>query len=209
MNRHLIACDVLCQVIQSEPIRSLALSETSETSRIEAKMSSPKVQLVIVLAKHKFDLKESKEQLAKSLGFRIPEGWPEFPEAFEPPALPNVEPSLWPGYFMVSLSDDAVVGNGGFAGKPRDGEVEIGYEVAPEFRGCGFATAAVSELLTIAFAHPEIEAVIAHTLAFTNASNAVLSKSGFKLVSELPNTEVGKVWRWRIAAAAYFARESR
>jgi RimJ/RimL family protein N-acetyltransferase len=166
-------------------------------------MNLPRVKLVTVLAKHKHALREGKERLAELLGFRIPEGWPEFPEAFEPSASPAAESSPWPGYFMISLDDGAVVGNGGFAGKPLEGEVEIGYEIAPEFRNRGFAKAAVAQLLANAFSHPEIEAVIAHTLAYPNASNAVLSKIGFELESELPNAEVGKVWRWRIASESY------
>ncbi len=165
-------------------------------------MNSPVINLIIVLAKHKYALKEGREQLAVVLGLRIPDGWPEFPEAFELPAASVPEPSPWSGYFFVSPRDGAVIGNGGFTGSPRDGEVEIGYEVAPEFRNQGFATAAVWNLLASAFEHADVTAVIAHTLAESNASNAVLTKAGFKFAGEFPNAEVGKVWRWRIAKDA-------
>ena len=43
-----------------------------------------------------------------------------------------------------------------------------------------------------------MSAVVAHTLAETNASNTVLRKVGMSFVGEIDNQEVGKVWRWRI-----------
>ncbi|MGE0802326.1 MAG: hypothetical protein AB7G13_28190 [Lautropia sp.] len=56
--------------------------------------------------------------------------------------------------------------------------------------------------MAIAFSRPGIEAVIAHTLAARNASNAVLRKAGFAFAGELPNPEEGAVWRWRLPKAA-------
>jgi [ribosomal protein S5]-alanine N-acetyltransferase len=106
----------------------------------------------------------------------------------------------WPGYFFVSSAHQSVVGNGGFAGPPTNGEVEIGYEIAPEFRRQGFATAATLRLLDIAFARPGVDAVIAHTLANENPSNAVLKKLGMRFMGEFANDEVGAIWRWRKSA---------
>jgi [ribosomal protein S5]-alanine N-acetyltransferase len=40
---------------------------------------------------------------------------------------------------------------------------------------------------------------VAHTLAETNASNAVLRKAGMSFVAEVDDPEVGKTWRWRIS----------
>jgi RimJ/RimL family protein N-acetyltransferase len=40
---------------------------------------------------------------------------------------------------------------------------------------------------------------VAHTLAETNASNAVLRKVGMSFVAEVDDPEVGKVWRWQIS----------
>jgi ribosomal-protein-alanine N-acetyltransferase len=40
---------------------------------------------------------------------------------------------------------------------------------------------------------------VAHTLAETNASNAVLRKAGMSFVAEVDDPEVGKAWRWRIS----------
>jgi RimJ/RimL family protein N-acetyltransferase len=166
-------------------------------------MPNTEIELITVLPEHKRLLSLGRELLAEKLGKRLPDGWPEFPEAFQPPASNVSEPFEWPGYFFVSKKHGAVVGNGGFAGSPKDGTVEIGYEVAPEFRNLGFATQAVRLILAVAFAKPEIQAVIALTLAEKNASNAVLEKVGMRFEAELPNIEVSAVWRWRISRGAF------
>ena len=51
--------------------------------------------------------------------------------------------------------------------------------------------------------YDEVRAVVAHTLAETNASNSVLRKVGMTLVGETDNPEVGKTWRWRISRDEY------
>jgi [ribosomal protein S5]-alanine N-acetyltransferase len=144
-----------------------------------------------------------RRELASLLGVVVPDGWPEFPEVFSLPAdgpdraeRPSTD---WDGYLFIHPQESALVGNGGFAGDPdASGVVEIGYEIAPEHRGRGFATEAARALIDYSFAHSEVSAVVAHTLAETNASNTVLRKVGMSFVDEIDNEEVGKVWRWRI-----------
>jgi RimJ/RimL family protein N-acetyltransferase len=147
---------------------------------------------------HKAALASGRAQLAALLGCDLPDQWPAFPEAFDPDSPDPATPE-WPAYFFVSRERGLVVGNGGYCGAPRDGEIEIGYEVAPAFRRQGFATAAVAWLMARAFAAPVIQSVIAHTLAERNASNSVLIKSGMSFVGAYPNSEVGTIWRWRKA----------
>ena len=163
-------------------------------------MTSIEIELVPVQRMHKQALHRGKQHLAELLGVSVPEGWPTFPEAF---ALSEEEETTastrWPAYFFVCPQQGALVGNGGFAAPPDEhGEVEIGYEIATAYRNQGYATAAVKAMLALAFSRPEVHAVVAHTLAETNASNAVLQKLGMALVAELPNAEVGKVWKWSI-----------
>jgi RimJ/RimL family protein N-acetyltransferase len=43
-----------------------------------------------------------------------------------------------------------------------------------------------------------VRCIVAHTLAETNASSAVLARAGFAHVAELANPEVGRVWRWEL-----------
>jgi RimJ/RimL family protein N-acetyltransferase len=160
-------------------------------------MSLPQVKLVPVETQHKLALKTGKAELQQLLGVRIPADWPQFPEAFEVRDEDAVESEQWPSYFFVCPSEGALVGNGGFAAPPNEsGEVEIGYEIAPAFQNKGYATAAARALSELALSRTEVSAVVAHTLAQENASNAVLRKIGMSMVAELPNPEVGKVWKW-------------
>lgn len=78
----------------------------------------------------------------------------------------------------------------------------LGVEVAPGWnasseRGRGFATAAVCEMLRVAWAAPEVTSVIAHTLAEPGPSVRVLEKTGFKREAEIEDPDDGPVWRFR------------
>jgi RimJ/RimL family protein N-acetyltransferase len=159
-----------------------------------------RLELVDVEARHKLAFAASRAELGQMLGVRLPDSWPAFPEAFTPTRADTLaSPSGWGGYFFLDLAEDALIGNGGFHGPPADtGVVEIGYEVAPEFRNRGYAREAVKGLLAFAFADFRVRCVVAHTLADTNPSTAVLVRLGFVHVAELANPEVGRVWRWEL-----------
>jgi RimJ/RimL family protein N-acetyltransferase len=163
------------------------------------------LRLIAVEPFHVEALSRDKRELAEVLGVAVPEGWPQFPEAFAPPEdggprRSERPPTVWRGYFFVHSRGRSLVGNGGFTGDPDDsGVVEIGYEIAPEHRNRGYATEAARTMIGYAFAHDEVRAVVAHTLAETNASNAVLRKAGMSFAAEVDDPEVGKVWRWRIS----------
>jgi RimJ/RimL family protein N-acetyltransferase len=58
-------------------------------------------------------------------------------------------------------------------------------------------------MIDYAFAHEEVKAVIAHTLAEKNASNSVLQKVGMKFIAEVDDPEEGKIWRWQISRDEY------
>ena len=84
---------------------------------------------------------------------------------------------------------------GRFKGPPRDGVVELGYEIAENRQGRGLATAATRAMLAEAFADEEVSLVIAHTLAERNASSRVLEKAGFVYDGEArEGSEV--IWRY-------------
>jgi ribosomal-protein-alanine N-acetyltransferase len=74
---------------------------------------------------------------------------PDWPHEDTPDALRPVadHPELAGGTFLV-VEDGVVVGDCGWFGPPdEDGEVEIGYGLAPSARGRGVATEAVRLLL--------------------------------------------------------------
>src|SRR3712207_8808192 len=160
------------------------------------------LRLIAVEPFHVEALSRDTRELAEVLGVAVPEGWPQFPEALSSqdggPRRSERPPTDWRDYFFVHPRGRLLVGNGGFTGDPDDsGVVEIGYEIAPEHRNRGFATEAARALIGYAFAHEDarVAAVVAHTLAETNASNAVLRKAGMSFVAEVAHPEVGKVWR--------------
>jgi RimJ/RimL family protein N-acetyltransferase len=99
--------------------------------------------------------------------------------------------------FFVDAESGRLLGSGGFATRPLDRTVEIGYEVAPEFRGRGFGSAAARALVALAVASGEVDQVVAHTLPGPNASTGVLVSLGFGHVADQEDPAVGVVWEWR------------
>jgi [ribosomal protein S5]-alanine N-acetyltransferase len=86
-------------------------------------------------------------------------------------------------------------------GPPKDGAVELGFEIAEARRGRGLATAATQAMLAEAFADDRVTEVIAHTLAERNASNRVLEKAGFQYRGETEQEDEG-VWRFWLTPPA-------
>src|SRR5688572_3831520 len=113
-------------------------------------------------------------ELGSLLGVTIPEGWPHFPKAMPMGyTMLKRDPSLlgWWTYLFIYPLEGTLIGSGGFKGRVDDGGmVEIGYEIAPEYRERGFATEAARGLIDYAFSHTHVKAVDAHTLPERNAS---------------------------------------
>jgi [ribosomal protein S5]-alanine N-acetyltransferase len=139
-------------------------------------------------------------RLARALGHDVVAGWATFTEALRPArdalALDSCQ-ARWGARFFVTDDPPELVGWGGFKGAPRQGAVELGYEIAAARQGRGLATAAVRAMTAEAFADERVVAVIAHTLPEHNASNRVLEKVGFR--HEGNAQEDGEaVWRYSL-----------
>lgn len=150
-----------------------------------------------------FEVFERNEnELAEMLGVELADGWLVFPEvvSYSLEFLKNnSDAANWRMYFFVHAADEKLVGNGGFKGKPDDaGMVEIGYAVAPAYRGNGLATEAAQGLIDYAFSNPQVQVVRAHTLAEENESVRVLQKVGMEFVREFNDPEDGDVWQWQL-----------
>ena len=127
------------------------------------------------------------DALEEALGHDVVAGWATFTEALQPTrdalaAIPSG--SAWGPRLFVAGDPPELVGWGGFKGAPKDGVVEIGYEIAEARRERGLATAATRAMLAEAFADERVTAVIAHTLPERNASNRVLEKAVRRAVRE-------------------------
>lgn len=145
-------------------------------------------------------------ELAELLRVEVAPAWPVFAEAM-PHAHERLrqEPGLagWWTYLFILREGELLVGNGGYKGPPADGVVEIGYAIAPGWRGRGLATEAAGLLIGRAFADPRVQAVRAHTLVTAGAAARVVEKVGLKRVATLQDPDDGRVWRWQVARQAW------
>ena len=149
------------------------------------------------------------ERLAELLGHPVAPGWATFAEA-----LPHARDTVaanpgdpWGPRLFLTEDPPELVGWGGFKGAPRDGTVELGYEIAEARRERGLATAAARAMAGEAFADPRVGEVIAHTLPEHNASNHVLEKLGFGFGEE---TQEGEqvVWRFSLPRSRWLRAAS-
>jgi RimJ/RimL family protein N-acetyltransferase len=96
----------------------------------------------------------------------------------------------WMSWYIVRSDGRLLIGQGGYAGRPRDGVVEIGYSLVPAHQGMGYATEAAGALVERAFslgAHT----VTAQTLPSLAPSIRVLERLGFAFAG--PGTDEGAI----------------
>lgn len=132
-------------------------------------------------------------------GMPIAPGYLDAPEVLPTvrAALAGGTPPEWYSHLIVHRETITVVGFGGYKGPPVDGEVEIGYSVAPEHRRLGHATSAVAQLLDRAAARG-VGLVSAHTMPEESASTHILTRAGFTMAEVVVDEELGDVWRWEL-----------
>ncbi|MCT7658920.1 GNAT family N-acetyltransferase [Mycobacterium deserti] len=161
------------------------------------------VRLLPATLAHLVALKDGPAAFGDLIGSPVPQGWPEFPESidFTTDRLRDRpdEADWWMHFFF---DGDVLIGSGGFVGPPRDGIVEIGYELAPAYRGKGLGTAAAGALVAKAGHSGAVRTVIANTLAQVNPSTGVLRSLGFTRSAEFVDPEEGPLWRWELALTA-------
>ncbi len=86
------------------------------------------------------------------------------------------------GYYRITrAADGPAVGGLGFKGQPVDGQVEIGYGLAPSARGQGYAAEAVIALVALAWENG-VSLVLADTDLENVASQKTLVHAGFRRV---------------------------
>jgi [ribosomal protein S5]-alanine N-acetyltransferase len=143
-------------------------------------------------------LAEGDAVFAERFGIPVEAGWSGFPEALPillEAARAGVLSEWGPQLFFDD--DGALVGNGGWKGRPEQGAAELGYAVAPSRQRRGIATAVVRELIERA-RRAGLQSVVAHTLAEENASTKVLARCGFTRIAELIDPDEGRIWRWEL-----------
>jgi ribosomal-protein-alanine N-acetyltransferase len=91
------------------------------------------------------------------------------------------DPSMlgWGLWLIKHTAERVVFGSAGFKGKPnRDGAVELGYGISPNYRLRGYTFEAAQALVDWAFAHPEVEHINAECLPDNTGSARILEKLG-------------------------------
>ena len=162
--------------------------------------TQPQVRLLAASEPLLSALTDSRGRFGELIGSAVPDGWPEFPEAIgftlERLRTASETDRAWSMQFFIDSATGQLLGSGGFAAPPSGRTVEIGYEIAPEFRGHGFGAAAARALVEQAVASGEVDHVLAHTLPGPNPSTGVLVSLGFEHTDDQEDPEVGVVWEW-------------
>ena len=140
------------------------------------------------------------EMLAGLLGAAVPENWP--PDLYGRQVMEfalqllqdEVDQEGWSFWYMLTKTPDMreVIGICGFKGRPDgSGSVEISYSVLDQYRVNGYATEAVTRLVSWAFSHQNVSEVSAETLPHLRQSIRVMEKNGFTFTG--PGSEHGVV----------------
>ncbi len=88
-------------------------------------------------------------------------------------------------YQIIRRGDETIVGDIGFHGAPdAEGQVAIGFGLAPSARGQGYATEALVALTRWALGQPDVRAVLADTTHDNGASQAVMTRAAFRHVRD-------------------------
>jgi len=141
--------------------------------------------------------------LATHLNINTPTKWPEFGTPIFEYSLAQIKKNpnsaKWWIYLPILITENTLVGSCGYKGAPNEeGMVEIGYEVAENYRNRGLATEIAKLLVQQAFEDEKVNIIQAHTIEEANASTRVLEKCGFKKVGTFEDEEDGLVWRWEL-----------
>ena len=106
-------------------------------------------------------------------------------------------------FFIHRAEDDLVVGEIGGAFVDEEGTIEIGYAVVESQWNRGYATAAVTALVTRAREDSGVRRIVAHAPLGRPESGRVLEKAGFGLVKEMNDEDaegnVVRVKEWELA----------
>jgi RimJ/RimL family protein N-acetyltransferase len=166
-------------------------------------VSSPATRIEAVTLEHVEALLAGDGVFTERFGMPVAAGYLDFPEALARTRaeLVNGMPSEWYSHLIIDADTNTLVGFGGYKGPPTDGEVEIGYSVAPSHQRRGHATAAAQLLIDQARA-AGVTRVCAYTLPEANASTRVLTRCGLTMTEVVEDAEEGYVWRWERSLTA-------
>ncbi|MDE8759317.1 MULTISPECIES: GNAT family N-acetyltransferase [Rhizobium] len=100
-------------------------------------------------------------------------------------------PSAW-----MIVEEDEIVGLCSIVRMPRDGNIRIGYGIAPSRQGRGCTTRAIGQLLAWGRSDPRVARLSAETGIGNIASQRVLERNGFIRTGERIDAEDGPLICW-------------
>ncbi|WP_374720630.1 GNAT family N-acetyltransferase [Peribacillus tepidiphilus] len=130
-----------------------------------------------------------REELEALLLHNVSKQWPNTDFAQILPMLADElekEPSkaIWNG-LMIQKDEKTVIGDMGCKGGPdRNGVVDIGYGVVPEYRGQGYASEMAKALVVWLLSRKDVTKITANCFEDNIGSIRVLEKVGFTRLSE-------------------------
>lgn len=174
---------------------------------IDYQINTDRLKLIPLTAEWIEEMKSGPAPFKALTGYGLPSPYTEFPEAVDQ-IIMHLESSQslapWISYGVIKKDESMYIGQGGFKGEPNEeGVVEIGYEIAKDYRGRGFAHEIIQYLVGVAFNHPEVKTIMAHTLAAKNESNHLLIKNKFVYDKTIIDPDDGAVWQWILKRSAY------
>ena len=89
------------------------------------------------------------------------------------------KPAFWVGMCYILDVRDCCIGGCGFKDVPQEREVEVGYGLAEARRGQGYASAALAQLVQLAKASHELDALLAYISSKNAASVRLATRAGF------------------------------
>ena len=105
------------------------------------------------------------------------------------------EPGGWVQLTVEDRGTGHLIGDVGISPADHDpGVIKIGYTIAPEFQGSGFATEAIRALVDYAFDTLGADAVRAHASAANAPSIRVAEKVGMHLIEKRAYRDGDEVW---------------
>ena len=105
------------------------------------------------------------------------------------------QPGGWVQLSVEELDTGRLVGDVGLSLADREpGVIKVGYTIAPEFQGKGYATEAIRALVTYAFDTLDAEVVRAYASAENVASIKVAEKVGMTLIEKMEYRDSDGVW---------------
>lgn len=107
----------------------------------------------------------------------------------------------WIAYLARLRDTREFVGICSFKDNCRNGRVEIAYHTFPPYERRGVAKAMATQLIDLAWRHPDVIEVVATTAPEENASTKILRGLGFRRAGTTIDPDEGEVWAWALTRA--------